>query len=528
MNTPVNRFHPASLGSTGERLSPPLQTGVIDIGAHTVRLDIYEINRQWQLEKLESMSRPFNLGVDVFRNGFVAVENIAKLVDVVEQYRRKIFEYGSGNYRIIATSAVREAFNKELIVDRFREAGMCLEILEGATEATLSYQAVRDTRPVRFESALNNAVMLIMGSGSLFVIGVVGGLMRFCEELPTGTMRMNDAVSSSGQPLEQLRELLKSQRILRRLEEGMKLNPATPLSLVLVGNSARKLALLNGTAPSGENDWVLLETQKFNRMLEDCENFSRKLFKKIDPDEAAELSAAAVIVRHFSSNLRCEDIFCSGMTTRGAVLRDWVRCCRTPGVEPFRADLAAVCGAIGRKYDFDAIHAANVAAASALIFSKLRSFFSFPEHTGLLLEAASYLHDIGRFIEARRHQRHSWYLITHTRLPGLTASEQRIVAAAVRYHGRTMPRESHPEYAALSADEKVAVVKLAAILRVADALDLRCGEELPPVKLSLRGRVLNIFADIPELNARKYIVKGKSELFEQVFGLEIKLQNGDV
>ena len=528
MNSVNNKFHPAAASVTGPRLSPPLQTGVIDIGAHTVRLDIYEINRQWQLEKLESMSRPFNLGVDVFRNGFVAVENISKLVDIVEQYRQKIFEYGSGNYRIIATSAVREAFNKELIADRFREAGMYLEILEGAAEATLSYQAVRDTRPVRFETALNNAVMLIMGSGSLFVIGVVGGLMRFCEELPTGTMRMSDSVSDSGQPLEQLRELLKSQRILRRLEEGMRLVPDTPVSLVLVGNSARKLASLDSNAPTRENEWVLLDSKKFESLMADCENCNRKLFKKIDPDEAAELSAAAVIIRHFSNHLRCEDIFCSGMTTRGAVLRDWVRCCRIPGVEPFRADLAAVCGAIGRKYDFDAVHAANVAAASSLLFTKLRSFFSFPEHTGLLLEAASYLHDIGRFIEARHHHRHSWYLITHTKLPGLTASEQRIVAAAVRYHGRTMPRESHPEYSSLSADEKVAVVKLAAILRVADALDLRGGSDLPPIKLVLRGRVLNICADIPELNARKYIVKAKSELFEHVFGLEIKLQNGEV
>ena len=526
MNTHISRIAAVS-GSPEKQLHPPLQTGVIDIGAHTVRLDIYEINRQWQLEKLESLSRPFNLGVDVFRNGFVAVENISKLVEVVEEYRRKIMEYGSGNYRIIATSAVREAFNKELIADRFCEAGMHLEILEGATEATLSYLAVRDTIPEKFESALDNAVMLIMGSGSLFVIGIFDGLMRFCEELPTGTMRISDS-SGDGQPLDELRDLLKSQRILRRLSEGMDLNPDRKLSLVIVGNSARKLAALSGDAPKSEKEWVLTDVKKFAKLLEDGENSSRKSLKKLNPDEIAELSAAAVIIRHFYGNLNCEKIFCSGMTTRGAVLRDWVRCCRNPGEEPFRADLAAVCGAIGRKYDFDEQHAANVASASALFFAKLRPYFSFPEHSGLLLEAASYLHDIGRFIGPRNHQRHSWYLITHTKLPGLTASEQRIVAAVVRYHGRTMPRESHPEYAALSADEKVAVLKLAAILRVADALDLKCGKDFVSKKLVLRGRVLNFCSDIPELNRRRFTVKAKSELFQHVFGLEIKIQDGDL
>ncbi len=526
MNNHISKLS-AAPGNPGWQLNPPLQTGVIDIGAHTVRLDIYEINRQWQLEKLESLSRPFNLGVDVFRNGFVAVENISKLVELVDQYRQKIMEYGSGNYRIIATSAVREAFNKELIADRFLEAGMNLEILEGATEATLSYQAVRDTIPRKFESALDNAVMLIMGSGSLFVIGIFDGLMRFCEELPTGTMRISDS-SSGGQVLEELRELLKSQRILRRLAEGMDLNPDRKLSLVIVGNAARKLAALSGDAPKSEKEWVLADIKKFSKLLDDDEESSRKSLKKFNPDEIAELNAASVIVRHFYSNLNCDRVFCSGMTTRGAVLRDWVRCCRSPEVEPFRADLAAVCGAIGRKYDFDEEHAANVASASALFFSKLRPYFSFPEHSGLLLEAASYLHDIGRFIGPRHHQRHSWYLITHTKLPGLTASEQRIVAATVRYHGRTMPRESHPEYAALAADEKVAVLKLAAILRVADALDLRCGNEPAAKKLLLRGRVLYLNTDIPEMNRRRYVLKGKSELFQHVFGLEIKIQNGDI
>ena len=141
---------------------------------------------------------------------------------------------------------------------------------------------------------------------------------------------------------------------------------------------------------------------------------------------------------------------------------------------------------------------------------------------------AAYLHDIGRFIDARRHQRHSWYLITHTKLPGLTASEQRIVAAAVRYHGKTLPRESHPEYASLSADEKVAVLKLAAILRVADALDLRSEEKLPEIKIVLRGRVLNIIADVPEFNSRRCDLKLKGGLFEHVFGLELKLLNGEL
>ena len=80
-------------------LRPPFQTGVIDIGAHMVRMDVYELDRSWKAEKLESMSRPFNLGADVFRNGYVPAESIVKLVETVDKYRKKIVEYGTGYYR---------------------------------------------------------------------------------------------------------------------------------------------------------------------------------------------------------------------------------------------------------------------------------------------------------------------------------------------------------------------------------------------------------------------------------------------
>ncbi|MBQ9087854.1 MAG: HD domain-containing protein [Lentisphaeria bacterium] len=525
----VNSIKQHISGGADRDMHPPLQTGVIDIGAHTVRMDLFELNRSWQAEKLESLSRPFNLGVDVFRNGYISVENISKLIGMVGDFCARIREYGGSHYRIVATSAVREAFNKELVIDRFREAGLALEILEGTTEVTLTYQAVRETLAGNFNSALENAVMLIMGSGSLFVIGVSRGVMCFCQEMQSGTMRFNDTLASSEHPIEQLRRQLKSQRVIRLLDEAMCREENKPVSLVIVGNPARKLAAMGGKNLRHENDCAALELKEFSSVIDDCENLRGKAFRKIDPDDAVELSAAAVIVRHFMDSLPCREIICPGMTTRGAVLRDWVRRCRMPGVDPFRTDLASVCRAIGRRYDFDGGHALNVASASSLIFLKLRPFFSFPENTSLMLEAASYLHDIGRFVDFRHHHKHSWYLLSNIRLPGLTASEHRIVAAAVRYHGRTLPREAHPEYAALSANEKVAVLKLAAILRVADALDIHFSSpESGGLKLSLRGRELHLIVDEDELASMKYSLKVKGGLFEQVFGLELKLHNGEL
>ena len=138
------------------------------------------------------------------------------------------------------------------------------------------------------------------------------------------------------------------------------------------------------------------------------------------------------------------------------------------------------------------------------------------------------MHDIGRFVDARHHQKHSWYLISNTQLPGVSKSEHRIIAAVSRYHGKSVPRENHPEYSALSADEKVAVLKLAAILRLADALDNRAEGVRMEIKPVIRGKVLRILTDSEISGARRYDVKLKGELFEQVFGLEIKVLENEL
>lgn len=509
-------------------LRPPFQTGVIDIGAHSVRLDIYELDRFWRMERLETLSRPLNLGTDVFRNGFISAENVSKLLNIADRFREKLAEYDVGYFQVIATSALREAFNKELIADRFRDIGMELEIIGGTNEATLTYQAAKEVLQDKCKNSLSRAVMLILGSGSLFVIGIVNSLMCFCEEVPTGTMRISDAIGNAAPPLEQLRESLKSLRILRRLDECMPAGKAGDTSLVIIGNTARKLASLGGNAPGGDDDCAVFEYREFGKLLKDCSSMEKKRFRKLDADETAELNSACVIIEHFFEHNSFKDVICPGVTTRGALMKNWIRKQRNPADEPFRADLAAVCSAVGKKYDFDAEHARCVAAASAKLYAKLHHCFSFPDNSALLLEAAAYLHDIGRFVDIRKHQKHSWYLVANTQLPGISDSEHRVIAAMVRYHGKSMPRENHPEYSALSASEKVAVLKLAAILRVADALDVGHEQDWKSIKCVLRGRIFYIIVEGADIVSKKYALKLKGGLFEQVFGLELKIQDSEI
>ena len=94
------------------------QTGIIDVGAHAVRLEIFEVEKDGSYTLLESLSRATRLGTDVFRTNFVSPETSSAFSAIMCDYAAKLKEYGISRVRAFATSAIREARNRELVIDR--------------------------------------------------------------------------------------------------------------------------------------------------------------------------------------------------------------------------------------------------------------------------------------------------------------------------------------------------------------------------------------------------------------------------
>src|SRR4249919_3530570 len=129
-------------------------------------------------------------------------------------------------------------------------------------------------------------------------------------------------------------------------------------------------------------------------------------------------------------------------------------------------------------------HARQVERLSVQLFEATQPLHELDESALRLLERAAFLHNTGMLIEARRHHKHSFRLIKETELPDFTGAERHEIACIARYHRRALPSTSHEEYAILDRDARKRVSALAALLRIADALDY-----------SHDGRVMNLAAN---------------------------------
>jgi exopolyphosphatase/guanosine-5'-triphosphate,3'-diphosphate pyrophosphatase len=137
------------------------------------------------------------------------------------------------------------------------------------------------------------------------------------------------------------------------------------------------------------------------------------------------------------------------------------------------------------------------------------------------------LHEVGGFVSNRSHHKHSEYLITNSEIFGLNRLETTLVAQIARYHRRSVPRSSHPTYMALPREQRVVVNKLAAMLRVADAL-IRGNLRRPhDVRFARRGD--DFIVTLPggsDLLLEEHALSAKGDLFEEIFGLKIRLEEG--
>jgi exopolyphosphatase/guanosine-5'-triphosphate,3'-diphosphate pyrophosphatase len=132
------------------------------------------------------------------------------------------------------------------------------------------------------------------------------------------------------------------------------------------------------------------------------------------------------------------------------------------------------------------------------------------------------LHDVGDFVRYDGHHKHSYYLILHSDIMGLTPDERAVVANVARYHRKSIPDPSHPNFHELDKERRATVRALAAILRIADALDREHMGKVHDVRGTVEKSrfVLTVTGD-DERELEEWTVRAKAGLLRDVFGLDI-------
>lgn len=120
-----------------------MKFAAIDIGSNAVRLlfsQVFEDKKTSTFKKDALFRVPLRLGEDVFVNNKISNEKTSELVDTMIAFKHLIKAYKPESYMACATSAMREAENRDEVVNLIKKkSGIDLEIIDGKKEADIIY-----------------------------------------------------------------------------------------------------------------------------------------------------------------------------------------------------------------------------------------------------------------------------------------------------------------------------------------------------------------------------------------------------
>jgi exopolyphosphatase/guanosine-5'-triphosphate,3'-diphosphate pyrophosphatase len=511
--------------------SPAAKTvGAVDIGANSLRMVIAEVSADGRIDVLERLQRAVRLGQDTFRRGRLGGQSMRAALAVLRDFRKLLDLYKVEKIRAVATTAVREASNADTFLDRvFMSTGLHVEVIDTSEESRLTVSAVRQAVGHALGVDHQQTLIADVGGGSTLLTLMQNGEIATSLSFRLGSIRLQEMFSTSEESPQRSADLLR-QHISNAL---ISLKNSLPLSeiqsFVAVGGDARFTAREIGH-PTDSPELTIIERAEFDKFVDRCERFTAEETSKrhgIPFAEAETLNPALLVYQLLWHKMKTARMIVSHASMRDGLLLELAREVTGQEDEALLLGVIHSAMALAEKYHDDPVHAGSVGEIAVGLFDYLQADHGLSKRHRLLLRVASILHEVGGFVSNRSHHKHSEYLITNSEIFGLNRLETTLVAQIARYHRRSVPRSSHPTYMALPREQRVVVNKLAAMLRVADAL-IRGNLRRPhDVRFARRGD--DFIVTLPggsDLLLEEHALSAKGDLFEEIFGLKIRLEEG--
>lgn len=478
---------------------------------------------------LEFLQQSISLGKDTFTVGRIRQSSIEECVAVLRSFRKILGEYGvtqPDQLRAVATTAVREASNRDAFVDRIYIAtGIEVEPIEDAEVMRLTYMGIQPL--IDEDPALSAARVIVVevGGGNTELLVLQGGDVVLSRNYRLGSLRLRQSLETFRAPAASLRDIMVKSidRVVDQIRQEV--SPGRGSRLMVMGADARFAAGLLRPGHDPESA-VRMPTSDLSRLTGELLGLSvdelARRHHLAFPD-AETVAPSLLVYEHLARGLGLKSVLVVNRTMRHGILREMAG--RESWTPRFRDQMLHSALALARKYHTDEAHVQHVGRLAKALFDVLASPYQLGGRDELLLGVASILHDVGLFVSDRSHHKHSMYIIASSEIFGLSPKDIGLISLVCRYHRRSTPKPSHVEFQSLTRDERLTVCKLAAILRVADALDRSHSQRIDRIRCEAQGeRFVITVPGVSGMSLEQMALQEKGTMFEEVYGSSVVLR----
>ena len=447
-----------------------MRLAAIDVGSNSVHLLIADVSPEGHLEVIDRVKEMVRLGRRSFTTGLLSQEAMDLAVRVLAHFQSVVEVRRVDRVRAVATSAVREADNKNQFIARIkRETGVNVEVISGHEEAQLIYRAAQ------YALGLEGGPHLLvdLGGGSLELVLVQDRRPIWMKSAKLGAARMTERFLLDDSPTpaqckrlethfeKEIGEQMQAARragVVRAICTSGTIN-----TLIAMARAARgeELGMLHGSIASAT------EIARLCRKAVGASAAMRMALPGIDAKRVDQIPASAMLADFVLRRSGAKEMVACTWALREGMLLELAEATNRSALEIRRGSV----NTLATRFAQHNLHGRQVAKLALKLFDATAFTLDLPESSRELLEYAALLHDIGHAIDHDRHNRHSYYLVKNADLLGFEPVEIEMIALALRAHRKQSAQLDSPEWQALSAGKRRIARGMAAILRVADALD---------------------------------------------------------
>lgn len=406
-------------------------TSVIDIGSNSVRMAIFRKTSRFAFHLIYEIKSKVRISEGCYASGGVlGSEPINRAIYALKEFVQISKAHKSRKIFCVATSAVRDAPNSKVFIDRARkECGLSIKVIDGKKEALYGGIACANL------SHFKDGITIDIGGGSTECALIKEGKILDLISLNVGTIRIKELFFDRKNDIKGAREFIQKQ--LATIPSNFKHE-----RVFGVGGTIRALSKMIMKAKK----YPIQEVHGYEVSVAQNLEFFKKIYQSpedklsaigVPQDRIDNIRSGSLILELFLKHFGTKDIITSGVGVReGVYLSDLLRGHRNSFPKGFNPSISA----IEDRFMLDKKYAEMVRKESIKIFDTLFPLHKLDSHCKFLLDTAAYLSSIGRILNFYNAGLHGSYFLLNALEYGFSHTERMSICLLVEYSGKKIPQ----------------------------------------------------------------------------------------
>ncbi len=492
----------------------------IYIGTYETTLKVFEISKQKGLKSIDTMKIQSDIIKDVLTKGVILPDTVDKLCRTLSDMRTTIEGYKVDFYSVAAGPNIRQAQNALIVLEQIKvRTGFSVNVLSNSEQRFLGYQAVASTED--FDDLISDSAVLVdIGGVSLQITLFSKGKIVTTQHLSLGTVSISENLKKLGSAtetsLEQTYEMMYKELDVFKT---MFLRDIEPKYMILFGVQVSTITERISTFSSKriKTKEYIDYLKKINKQY--IKNYETEHDIYLDNEDIIE--PVVMLYKTLAETLKPEIVFapglsvCEGMALQFSYKKKWLT-----SRHDFENDVITAAWSIAKRYGSYQPHLKALFKLSGEIFDAMKKYHGLSRRERLLMQCIAILHDCGKYISLSEASSCSYTIIMSSEILGLSHKERELIATTVEFNRKPVePFENLSDR--FTQEEYLTILKLLAILKVANALDRSHKQKIKNVSIKVKDRELVISIEAnSSLALEKGLFKKNADYFEEIFSIK--------